>query len=123
MKPIPQYRSKNALIVEKSWHVANAMKAYLESLGMAVGMAGSLEDAERLTTEQTFDLALVDINLRDETTYELMERLKRQGVRVIALSGYPVPQASAASAAAILQKPYSGRELLAVLTKVCSGGG
>ena len=111
---------QSVLVVEESWHVANAMKSYLESLGMVVSMAGKLEHAERLAAEQTFELALVDINLGDETTYELLERLKPQGVPVIALSAYPVAQASAPSAAAFLQKPYSGRGLLAALTKVFS---
>ena len=109
------------LVVEHSWHVARAMKSLLENLGMAVpGMAGTLEDAEPLIAEQVFDLALVDINLKDGTAMELMERLDRCGVRVIALSSYPVVRASVSNAAAILQKPLGRRELLHALTKICS---
>ena len=109
------------LVVEHSWHVARAMKSLLESLGLAVpGMAGTLEDAEPLIAEQVFDLALVDINLKDGAAIELMERLDQRGVRVIALSSHPAVRASVSNAAAILQKPLGRRELLHALTKICS---
>ena len=109
------------LVVEHSWHVARAMKSLLESLGMAVpGMADTLEDAEPLIAEQVFDLALVDINLKDGAAIELMERLDQRGVRVIALSSHPAVRASVSNAAAILQKPLGRRELLHALTKICS---
>ena len=88
---------------------------------MAVpGTAGTLEDAEPLVAEQVFDLALVDIDLKDGAAMKLMERLDRCGVRVIALSSYPVVRASVSKAAAILQKPLGRRELLGALTKICS---
>ena len=88
---------------------------------MAVpGMADTLEDAEPLIAEQVFDLALVDINLKDGTAIELMERLDQRGVRVIALSSNPIVRDSVSNAAAILQKPLGRRELLHALTKMCS---
>lgn len=53
------------LVVEDSWHVARALKSVLEQVGMTVARpAATLADAERLIAENTFDLALMDINLR-----------------------------------------------------------
>jgi len=88
----PQYRGQTVLVVEESWHVANGMKSFLESLGMTVSMVGRLEDAELLMTKQIFDLAPVDINLREETTYELMQRMKQHGARrsLVGLPGWSI---------------------------------
>ena len=43
----------------------------------------------------------------------LIEELHDQGVSVVVVSGYAVPPVSADKVAAILQKPFSGSELLA----------
>jgi len=49
-----RFRGVCGLVVGHSWHVA----ALLEGLGVAVlGMVVRFRDAERLTVEQTFDLA------------------------------------------------------------------
>ena len=78
------------LVVEDSWHVARALKSVLEQMGMAVAQpAATLADAEQLIAANVFDLAVMDINLKGETTYDLMDRLHDQGVRIVVLSGYP----------------------------------
>jgi DNA-binding response OmpR family regulator len=120
IEPTTRFRGVRGLVVEHSWHVADAMRSRLQSLGVAVqGMAGRFEDADRLLLEQTFDLALVGINLKDEKAYELMRRLDQRGVRVI-VSGQSVAQASFLHTFAFLQKPIIERELLAALIKVSS---
>src|SRR5437899_7781223 len=54
------------LLVEDSWHVGNAIKRLLRTLGADVaGPAATIVDAERLVAERTPDVAIVDINLRD----------------------------------------------------------
>jgi hypothetical protein len=53
------------LLVEDSWVVGKAMKDLLELLGAdVVGPAGTSAEAERLLSEQTPDIALVDFHLR-----------------------------------------------------------
>ena len=86
---------------------------------MAVAQpAATLADAEQLIAANVFDLAVMDINLKGETTYDLMDRLHDQGVRIVVLSGYPALPNAIEKASAILQKPFSGSELLASLRNV-----
>jgi DNA-binding response OmpR family regulator len=82
------------------------------------GPAPSLAEAELLIADNTFDLAVMDINLKGEMTYDLIDRLHDRGVRVVVLSGYPVLPNAIKKASAILQKPFSGNELLVALRQV-----
>ena len=107
------------LVVEDSWQVASTMKSALEEVGMVVAKpAATLAAAKRLIANQIFDLAVVDINLKGEMSYDLIVRLSDRGVRVVVVSGYVTPGASIPSAAAVLQKPLSTVELIATLRQV-----
>jgi DNA-binding response OmpR family regulator len=104
------------LVVEDSWHVANAMKSALEQVGMDVsGPAATVAEARRLVSEDMPSVAVVDVNLSGEMTCGLIGELHNRGVRVIVVSGYAAPPVPADKVAAILQKPFSGSELLAAL--------
>jgi DNA-binding response OmpR family regulator len=106
------------LVVEDHWHVANALKSFLETEGMQVsGPAATTADAQRLATEQKPDLAIVDIHLKLETAYVLIHQLDEQGIRVVVLSGYAVLPALTTKVVAILQKPFNGPELLEALRR------
>jgi len=106
----------SVLIVEDSWHVAKAMRSALENLGMRiVGLAANTAEARRLVAKQTPKLALVDINLKKELAYGLIEELHRQGVLVVVVSGYAVPQMPAETVAAFVQKPFSEADLITAL--------
>ena len=60
----------------------------------------------------------MDINLKGEMTYDLIDRLHDPGVRIVVVSGYPALLNSIEQAAAILQKPYQRNELLKSL-RIC----
>jgi CheY-like chemotaxis protein len=70
------------LLVEDSWSVGEAMKDLLELLGAdVVGPAATTAEAERLFSEHTPDVALVDFHLRGgELSYSLIARLHERGV-------------------------------------------
>ena len=107
------------LVVEDAWHVAKALKAALESVGMHVsGPAATTADARRLVAEHMPRLAVVDVNLKHEMASGLIEELHDQGVSVVVVSGYAFPPVSVDKAAAFLQEPFSGTELLAALRRV-----
>ena len=111
------------LVVEDTWLVAKALKTALEGLGMVVaGPASNTADADRLVAEETPDLAVVDVNLKGEMAYGLIDRMHDRGVRVVVVSGYAVLPNSTKKAAAILQKPFSGAELRSTLCQVMSQG-
>lgn len=78
------------LIVEDEMLVALDLEAILEDLGHApVGIAPDLASAEGLADE-TIDLALVDLNLRDGLTGpEIGKRLSERGVTVLFITANP----------------------------------
>jgi DNA-binding response OmpR family regulator len=120
-RPCADLRGGRVLVVEDHWHVANALKLLLEAEGMEVsGPAATTADAHRLTTDQKPDLAVVDINLKFETTYALIDQLGDQGVRVVVVSGYAVLPGLTEKVAAVLQKPFNPPELLAALRRALS---
>jgi DNA-binding response OmpR family regulator len=107
------------LVVEDTWHVAKALKSALEQVGMDVsGPAATTAEARRLMAERMPRVAVVDVNLKREMACSLIEELHDQGVSVVVVSGYAVPPVSSEKVAAILQKPFSGSELLAALDRV-----
>ena len=114
------------LVVEDSWHVANALKSLLQELGVDVaGPAATLQDAERLLEAReppaAIQAAIVDINLKGEMAYGLIDTLHARGVLVVVISGYAVPQVAQSKVAAVLQKPFSAKSLLAVLRQAAAG--
>jgi DNA-binding response OmpR family regulator len=117
-------RGVRVLIVEDAWQVAKALKSALEHVGMDVsGPVATTAEARRLVAERMPSVAVVDVNLKHEMAYGLIEELHDHGVSVVVASGYAVPSISADKVAAILQKPFSGRELLAALDGVVAQAG
>jgi CheY-like chemotaxis protein len=118
-----ELKGLRVLVVEDSWHVAHALKSLLEELGMVVaGPAATLGDAERLLATREPEVAIVDINLKGEMAYGLIDRLHDRGVPIVVISGYAVPQIARGKVAAILQKPFSAKSLLAILRQAADKG-
>ena len=114
-------RGVRVLVVEDHWHVANALRSFLETEGMKVsGPVATTADAQRLATEQKPDLAVVDIHLKLETAYVLIHQLDDLGVRVVVLSGYAVLPELTKKVVAVLQKPFNPPELLGALRRALS---
>jgi CheY-like chemotaxis protein len=116
---MPQLKGVHVLVVEDSWQVAQALRVALEAFGMVVlGPVSATADAMELVERQAPELALVDINLKGEKAYDLIEWLSQRHIHVIVATGYAVTTSAVDKAAAILQKPFSGPELQAALAKV-----
>jgi CheY-like chemotaxis protein len=113
-----ELRGARVLVVEDQWHVAKALKSLLEAEGMEVsGPAATIVDALRLATEKRPDLAVVDINLKGEMAYGLIDQLHDQGVRIVVATGYAVLPRLTEKVVAVLQKPFNGPALLAALRR------
>ena len=108
------------LLVEDSWHVGNAIKRLLRTLGADVaGPAATVVDAERLVAERTPDVAIVDINLRDgERANHLIDRLHEQRIPVVVMTGYTAVALPPGKVEAILQKPVSEEKFLTILRPI-----
>ena len=108
---------KRVLVVEDTWVVAKALQSILEKRGLLVsGPSATVADAERLISEQVPQLAVVDIKLRGEMAFDLIEELYDRGVSVVVCSGFTVTPP--AKAAAIVQKPFSEAGLIETLGDV-----
>ncbi|MCP4780796.1 MAG: response regulator [Hyphomicrobium sp.] len=107
------------LLVEDSWHAAQAMQDLLEGWGMiVVGPVASAGEAKQYIGSNTPPVAIVDIRLKDGLAYDLIDVLNDKGVSVIIASGYADVPALEGKVATILQKPFPARELLATLRSV-----
>ena len=119
--PRPNLNGVRVLVVEDHWPVANALKLFLETEGMEVsGPAATTADARRLAAAQKPELAVVDINLKGEMAYALIDQLHDQGVPIVVVSGYAVLPGLTDKVVAVLQKPFKAPELLAVLRRALS---
>ena len=109
-------RGVRVLVVEDSWPVAIGLKALLNDLGMEViGPAATVFDAEHLAAEDRPEVAVIDINLKGEMAYALIDQLHDQGVRVVVVTACSVVPQAREKATAIVQKPFSEAHLLAAL--------
>lgn len=109
----------SVLVVEDAWHVARAMKAVLEQLGMQVlGPAATALEARRLVATQRPWAALVDVNLKGEMAWDLIDDLGAQDIAVIVMSGYALLDASRGRPLIHLQKPFAAKELTAALCAI-----
>ena len=119
---MPKLKGVQVLVVEDSWQVAQALRSALGVFGMVVlGPVATTADGMELVERHAPELALVDINLKGEKAYDLIEWLDQRHVRFIVASGYAVTTDAVVKAAAILQKPFSGPELRAALVKLLVG--
>ena len=111
------------LVVEDAWHVAKAMKGVLEQLGMDVlGPAATMAEARRLLATQRPRAALVDVNLRGEMAWDLIDELREQGIDVVVMSGYALPDTSRGRPLTHLQKPFDAAELMTALCAIVGKG-
>lgn len=113
---------RTVLLVEDDAGAAADLTEALDAAGhRVVGPFHSAEAAEAATALHAIDLALLDINLSGEATgVDLARKLKsRWGMPVIFLSGDVTAAAQNAElAAAMVIKPYSGRDVLDAIARL-----
>ena len=76
------------LVVEDHVDTANVLRRLLSANGHDVKTANSAAEALALAGAHPFDLVVSDLGLPDMTGYELIKRIKRDGVKAIAMSGF-----------------------------------
>ena len=81
--------SERILILEDEVIVAWDIEAELQSRGQTVvGVVGSVADTLALIEAGGITLAILDINIKRENSYEAARLCREKGVRVIFLTGY-----------------------------------
>ena len=114
-------KGRSVLLIEDSWLIAQGYKSLLEMSGMEViGPAATVVDAEALLLTALPDLALVDINLQDSVSYELIDTMVERGIPVVIISGNEVRPEVADKVDCVLTKPIGGSALMAALRRVAA---
>jgi DNA-binding NtrC family response regulator len=115
-----QLSGLRVLVIEDSWQVGAALKRLLMQWGADVaGPVATTADAMRLISERTFEVALVDIDLRGgEQAHSLIDQLHDQGIHVLVITGYADVSLGQGKVAKVLQKPVTVDLLLRSLRTV-----
>jgi DNA-binding NtrC family response regulator len=113
---------KRILVVDDDKSVRESLKKVLEGAGYEVILAaGGLEAAIRFEPGQT-DLLLLDLNLPNQSGWEVFERVTARYplVPVIIITGLPNQEraAKAAGVGALFEKPVEAGALLATMTEL-----
>ena len=101
---------RSILIVEDEPLIAMMLEDFLESLGHAVvGTCESLEDALERVQAGGFDLAIIDVQLKDgKQIWPVADRLAEAGTPfVLATGGHVEPPPERHAGVPILSKPYT----------------
>jgi DNA-binding response OmpR family regulator len=88
-QPQPEFCGLRILLVEDDLLLAMEMEDVLRDLGCEiVGPYGRLGDAINAAFTETLDGAIVDLNLRGEMSFPLIETLRRRSVPCVLCSGH-----------------------------------
>lgn len=101
---------KAILIVEDEPLIAMMLEDFLESLGHdVVATCESLEDALEKVEAGGFDVAIIDVQLKDgKRVWPVADRLAAAGTPfIVATGGHVEPPPAAHADAPILSKPYT----------------
>ncbi len=99
-------------------------EAMLRQMGFEnITVAFSLRDAEQAVARQSFEVALLDINLgRGQTSLALAEKLLLTGTRVLFVSGYNASEGIVAHLQAkVIQKPIDEASLKSSIYELLQG--
>jgi CheY-like chemotaxis protein len=114
-------RGCRVLVVEDEYFIADDLKSVLEARGAyVVGPVGDLAEAIACVERNGFDVAILDINLRDEEAYVVADELVRQKIPFIFATGYAADAIPARFKNVIrLEKPYEGDKVAEAVGLLC----
>lgn len=114
-------KSCRVLVVEDEALISFMIEDALSRLGHdIVGPASKLDAAMRLTQEERFDAAILDVTIRGGKTFPVAELLLSKGIPFAICSGYAdwaLPENLKSQHR--LTKPFSETELDSVLSSLC----
>jgi DNA-binding NtrC family response regulator len=119
-EPTQRVSSSRFILVEDSFPVADGLKYLLQSVGCeVVGMAGNVRTGLELVAGASFDVALLDIDLRGEHVTPIADAVRERGKPVIFLSGYGDAEVLPPHLRGLprLEKPVDPNELFAVIDR------
>lgn len=113
------------LLLEDEFLIALDAEQILQDLGAReVETAATLHEAEERARDGRFDIALLDVNVNGEMSFELAESLRARGVPVVFATGYELKGRSvpALDADFYVTKPYTSERLRQALCAALAAG-
>ena len=113
------------LVVEDEAMVAMLIEDMLIDCGCgAVSVAGRMDQARQKLDSDTYDFAILDLNLSGEWTYPLADKLLEKGTPFVFATGYGSTLLEGVYASVpTLQKPFQLEDVERVLRVVRGGAG
>jgi light-regulated signal transduction histidine kinase (bacteriophytochrome) len=113
-KPFRHGNSLRVLVIEDSFMIISTLELALDSFGWTmVGPATRVPKALALARTETFDVALLDVNLDGEMSWAVAEALQARGIPFVLTTGYEVGKLvpEVLKECKFIRKPYSLAEL------------
>jgi CheY-like chemotaxis protein len=113
---------RSILIVEDEPLIAMMLEDFLESLGHdVVATCESVEDAMAQVKAGGFDLAIIDVQLKDgKQVWPVADRLKAEGKPfIVATGGHVEPPPAQHAEVPVLAKPYTIDAIQPALEQAC----
>jgi DNA-binding NtrC family response regulator len=109
---------KRVLLVEDEFYIADDLDRALTSAGACViGPFASRSKAEAAIASNTFDCAVIDLNLRGESAVPIAERLLSRNIPFAIATGYGSPAVPAHLSEIVrIEKPFDPRQLVKVVS-------
>lgn len=105
------------LVVEDEYYLADDLAKALEAGGHEVlGPVGTVEEAEQAVAADSFDVAVIDMNLHGDSAFPIADRLKDKGIPFVIATGYggaSLPDRLAD--APRVEKPFDPKQVIAAL--------
>lgn len=115
----------SVLLLEDEYLIALDAEQILRELGVRrIEMTSTLGEAEERVREGRFDLALLDVNVNGEMSFDLAKSLRARGVPVVFTTGYELKERGVPEldSALCVSKPYTSERLRQVLCAALTGG-
>jgi len=110
---------RRVLLVEDEMLVLMIMEDMLADLGcQSVSAAATVAQALALVETNTFDVAMLDINLHGARSYPVADALAARGVPFAFATGYVGHTLDGYSERPMLRKPFQFEELVETLTSL-----
>jgi CheY-like chemotaxis protein len=120
----PHSIARSILVIDDEAGIQTLLSQTLSGEGYYVRMVGTARHALNLLRDEGFDVVISDISLPDADGLDLARQISTEfpHVGVIAMSGFmaAIPRARLhdAGITAMLQKPFTARQLLCSLSKL-----
>ena len=122
--PLASAQRGNALIVEDNYVLASDLKTLMRRLGFGdIETTPTVGDALAALQQHSFSMAMVDINLRGETSYPVARALMKAGIPFAFVTGYGdfSDMPSEFKSVHVITKPISSRSLSDFVREVEAG--